>query len=98
MTRFGATPLLIAAEQWSRDGSPQHPVAWLVATGKSRRQSVLTSSAAPHARASRASVVKPRVCREQSARQDVAQLDVQSVNETQLLARGPGPGFRGCIG
>ena len=26
----------IAAEQWPRDGSPQHPVAWLVATGRNR--------------------------------------------------------------
>jgi RNA polymerase sigma factor (sigma-70 family) len=26
----------IAAERWPRDGSPQHPVAWLVATGRNR--------------------------------------------------------------
>jgi RNA polymerase sigma-70 factor, ECF subfamily len=26
----------IAAEQWPRDGPPQHPVAWLVATGRNR--------------------------------------------------------------
>jgi RNA polymerase sigma-70 factor (ECF subfamily) len=26
----------IAAEQWPRDGAPQHPVAWLVATGRNR--------------------------------------------------------------
>ncbi len=26
----------IAAERWPRDGLPQHPVAWLVATGRNR--------------------------------------------------------------
>jgi RNA polymerase sigma-70 factor (ECF subfamily) len=26
----------IAAEQWPRDGLPQDPVAWLVATGRNR--------------------------------------------------------------
>jgi RNA polymerase sigma factor (sigma-70 family) len=26
----------IAAERWPRDGTPQHPVAWLVATGRNR--------------------------------------------------------------
>ncbi len=26
----------IAAERWPREGSPQHPVAWLVATGRNR--------------------------------------------------------------
>ena len=26
----------IAAERWPRDGMPQHPVAWLVATGRNR--------------------------------------------------------------
>jgi RNA polymerase sigma-70 factor (ECF subfamily) len=26
----------IAAERWPRDGVPQHPVAWLVATGRNR--------------------------------------------------------------
>ena len=26
----------IAAERWPRDGSPEHPVAWLVATGRNR--------------------------------------------------------------
>jgi predicted RNA polymerase sigma factor len=26
----------IAAEQWPREGSPQNPVAWLVATGRNR--------------------------------------------------------------
>ena len=26
----------IAAEQWPRDGLPQHPLAWLVATGRNR--------------------------------------------------------------
>jgi RNA polymerase sigma factor (sigma-70 family) len=26
----------VAAERWPRDGSPQHPVAWLVATGRNR--------------------------------------------------------------
>ncbi|MFZ0381496.1 MAG: sigma factor, partial [Solirubrobacteraceae bacterium] len=26
----------IAAERWPRDGPPQHPVAWLVATGRNR--------------------------------------------------------------
>ncbi len=26
----------IAAERWARDGPPQHPVAWLVATGRNR--------------------------------------------------------------
>ncbi len=26
----------IAAEQWPREGSPQNPVAWLVATGRDR--------------------------------------------------------------
>ena len=26
----------IAAERWPRDGAPQHPVAWLVATGRNR--------------------------------------------------------------
>src|SRR6185437_5089501 len=25
-----------AAERWPRDGMPQHPVAWLVATGRNR--------------------------------------------------------------
>ncbi len=27
---------MIAAERWPRDGVPQHPVAWLVATGRNR--------------------------------------------------------------
>src|SRR5581483_1874740 len=26
----------IAAARWPREGSPQHPVAWLVATGRNR--------------------------------------------------------------
>jgi predicted RNA polymerase sigma factor len=26
----------IAAERWPLDGAPQHPVAWLVATGRNR--------------------------------------------------------------
>ena len=26
----------VAAERWPRDGSPRHPVAWLVATGRNR--------------------------------------------------------------
>ena len=26
----------VAAERWPRDGSPHHPVAWLVATGRNR--------------------------------------------------------------
>jgi predicted RNA polymerase sigma factor len=29
-------PFAIAAERWPRDGTPQHPVAWLVATGRNR--------------------------------------------------------------
>ena len=29
-------PSPIAAERWPRDGIPQHPVAWLVATGRNR--------------------------------------------------------------
>ncbi len=27
---------VIAAERWQRDGMPEHPVAWLVATGRNR--------------------------------------------------------------
>ena len=46
----------IAAERWPRDGLPQHPVAWLVATGRNRaidrvrmrkRRSELLAGSAP---------------------------------------------------